>query len=1484
LEQLESRFALSTTPLITEFMASNDSTLADGDGNYSDWIEIYNPTSTTIDLAGWHLTDDSNNLDKWTFPSRPQSVLDPGEYLVVFASGQPTEAYVDSSGALHTDFALSAEGEYFALTDPSEMVIHEFAPSFPAQTPDASYGIVQESSTLVASDAPTTVHIPTNGSLGLSWTTAAFDDSSWISGTSGVGYEQGGGAITATAYGTFVGAVGSQQYGGSLGMDFDVNFPITVSQLGVFDSGSNGLSRTITSQIWSRNGNSGSLLASLTFTPGNPGTLVGGDRFKPLGSPLILPPGSYTVVAYGYGVGEPNGNAAEGGPLDSQKTLNDGGGRISFVGSSRYGNAGSFPSTQDSVGANRYSAGTFQYQISAYDEYIATDVETFMRNVNASAYARYEFSLADPNLFTALTLNAQYNDGFAAYLNGTLVATRNSPGSLTWNSAATTERTALQSTTPESINLTAHLGLLNAGNNVLAIHALNNSVNDGAFLILPQLTANQALGIPEHKYFDNPTPGSPNDANSTFDGFVDEVTASVKRGFFTSPFNLTLSSTPGATIRYTTNGIPPTSTTGTVYTGSIPINSTTTLTAVAFKNGLRDSAAVTNTYLFLDDVVLQSGTPTDYPSDWNGYAADYDISQSSSHLPLIAGNPGLTVPQARDAIKNSLLSIPTLSIVIPEDDLFDSSTGIYANPAARGDNWERAASIEYILPDGSEGFQINGGLQIMGFTSRNLGFNPKLSMRVVFKNEYGPSRLNYPFFENTSVDSFNTIALRANARDNWSFSGSRAGATYLKDEFAKLTQADMGALATSGKFVHLYINGIYWGLYNPTERPDGDFATDYLGSSSAGYDAVKFCAPEEAVDGDTIKWDELRTLARAGLGSDAAYQFIQGNNPDGTRNPAYQVLLDVDSFIDFIINGQYIGSEDWPGNYYAIRDRGPDSKGFQFFTWDNDLAFTSNKVQTDPGHTWWMQSPGEIDIAIRANPEYRLRFADRVHELYFNDGALTPTASIARWNGLADGVREALIAESARWGDTYGSLYTPNNQWETAISSVANYLATRSDDVLNDLRAHGLYPNVEAPTFNQQGGQVTHGFDLTISAPGSSIFYTLDGSDPRDPGGWISTSAIQYSVSPIDITEGVTIRARAVSGGQWSAVNNATFTINTLADVTNLRLTELHYHPAAPSTAEINAGFTDEDEFEFIELHNISNEPIELKNVTASGGIDLTFTNSTVLAPGERVVLVENQPAFEFRYGLMPRIVGKWSGKLANNGEMITLSDAGGQIIHQFTFLDGNDPGEEEWPTEPDGNGPSLVVIDTEGNYNDGTNWKASNVVNGTPGSDEPAPILGDFNLDGYVDNVDLDLWKSGYGTLYGGRDFLNWQRNFTGPPQLAAITTETVEPQLTSGRKLPASGWSLSYVSAIGYTERSQATEFSVADLMRLPDVNRESNEVAADFAFEAIYRKPAFGSHEVPAGLLAPSNKTQQEKANALTDEGLDQFLFEEINASII
>ena len=165
------------TLLISEVMANNERTFRDDFGQFSDWIEIHNPGPDSINLNGYFLTDDASNLQKWMFPSR---ALASGRYLVVFASGVNR---VDPDQALHTNFRLSSSGEYLALVRPDGVsVIDEFAPAFPPQAADVSYGLAVEElsgGVVVPENAAIRMLVPT-GDLGADWTQINYNDSEWI--------------------------------------------------------------------------------------------------------------------------------------------------------------------------------------------------------------------------------------------------------------------------------------------------------------------------------------------------------------------------------------------------------------------------------------------------------------------------------------------------------------------------------------------------------------------------------------------------------------------------------------------------------------------------------------------------------------------------------------------------------------------------------------------------------------------------------------------------------------------------------------------------------------------------------------------------------------------------------------------------------------------------------------------------------------------------------------------------------------------------------------------------------------------------------------------------------------------------------------------------------------------------------------------------------------------------------------------------------
>ena len=184
-----SHLTFAAGPVLSEFVALNQSSLRDADGDSSDWIEIVNGSDVATNLAGWHLTDEAARPGKWTFPSTP---LGPGGFLVVFASGKDRTV---AGQELHTNFRLNNEGEYLALTRPDNSIASEFAPSFPPQGPDIAYGTSLSAITSlnpVLEGAACRYLVPTNAVLGDTWTRPGFDSSSWLSGAAPLGFDTGG--------------------------------------------------------------------------------------------------------------------------------------------------------------------------------------------------------------------------------------------------------------------------------------------------------------------------------------------------------------------------------------------------------------------------------------------------------------------------------------------------------------------------------------------------------------------------------------------------------------------------------------------------------------------------------------------------------------------------------------------------------------------------------------------------------------------------------------------------------------------------------------------------------------------------------------------------------------------------------------------------------------------------------------------------------------------------------------------------------------------------------------------------------------------------------------------------------------------------------------------------------------------------------------------------------------------------------------------
>ncbi len=1121
-------------PVITEFVAANMTGVTDSDGDASDWIEIYNPGASSVSLKDWYLTDDPAVLDKWSFPTM---TLSGGSYRLVFASGKNRR---DPAAELHTNFRLNGDGEYLALVRPDgSAVAQEFAPAFPPQKTDFSYGIGRRVTItpIVSAHAPVRVLLPDDDSLGTAWTggNEPFNDAAWTHGNGGVGY------VTMVPGFLVRNCLASTGVCTLAAAEQVVSTPslqarVTVVNSAVIDFAGNGAcchyarDMLFPGAAAGADENNFAVLATGIVTIPEAGPWTFGVQSDD-GFVLDLTNGEKSFrISYP----DPRGPADTLGVFDvttpgeySLRLLmyECGGGAMVelFAAQGSFGawTADAFRLVGDveggglAVESEIAEAGT----PGGFHDLIGTDLLGAMYGAATSAFVRVPFTVADPAAYTTLFLRMRYDDGFVAYMNGVEVARRNAPATLTNSAHSLASRPGTSALVIDSINISSYLSLLVPGENVLAFHGLSYAPTSSDFLLSAEL-AEIVVEEDMAGFFSPPTPGAAN--NTIFDDFVRDTHFSAHRGFLSAPIDLEITTdTPGAEIRYTLDGTRPTATEGLVYMAPLRIDRTTCVRAAAFKAGLIPTNVDTQTYIFLDDVVrqdYQAALDAGFPDMWGGIAPDYGMDSR------VIGQTGPDSFNGKYAatIKDDLRTLPTMSIVLPLDDLFGTN-GIYTNSVQRGLGYERAASVELIHPDGTIGFQEDCGLRMQGGYFRSHDATLKHSFRLLFKGIYGATKLRYPLFGPGAPDRFDQITLRAGANDSYSWVGPWGRTLYTRDSFMRRTGLDMGRVESHETFVHLYINGFYWGMYNPVEHLDSSFSATYFGGDKENWDIIK--QGGWATSGTADAWNLMLTTCTQGLSGNTAYYRLQGLFTDGTPNPAVPNLLDVQNFIDYMIINLYGGNTDWPhNNWRTARDR-DHGAGFKFYLWDTEFALglgsdlNTNLVGANNG----VAAPWP---ALKANADFRMLLADRLQKHFFNGGVLAVDSSrpawdpshpernrpAARFKEVCDAVQSAMVAESARWGDMHrtGPL-TRDEHWAPERDNLLrNYFPQRSGVVLQQFRSAGLFPNVTAPVFSRFGGSIEPGFVLKMTEGDGAIYYTLDGTDPRLPGGGLAPNAILY--------------------------------------------------------------------------------------------------------------------------------------------------------------------------------------------------------------------------------------------------------------------------------------------------------------------------------------------------------------------------------------
>ncbi|MEW5961472.1 MAG: CotH kinase family protein [Chloroflexota bacterium] len=479
------------------------------------------------------------------------------------------------------------------------------------------------------------------------------------------------------------------------------------------------------------------------------------------------------------------------------------------------------------------------------------------------------------------------------------------------------------------------------------------------------------------------------------------------------PLLLTLKNQAAGAIRYTTNGAVPSAASAS-YSGPIPINQSTVIRAQLFgADGAPIGPLYTKSYIL----------------------ANYEQT------------------------------IPVMSVTADWGDL----NSLHANPAEHGKEWERPINLEYFEPGGLPGFNVAAGIRIHGNFSRL--FNLKKSYRIYFSKSYGgPGNLDYPVFEDTPVTKFDKLVLRAGFQDTFTHRGipDRADrhleAKYISDQVVRNLHRDMGQPIAHGRWVLLYLNGQFWGLYNLTERIDLQMLRSYSEKDAEWDVIVKESGWEEGV------WYNREEVRDGGYGSWLENQnWVGGADftiPENIGELEWRVNME--NVFSYMFLQAYVQHTDWPSANWVVYRRW-DERGlapeiqWRMMVWDAEDTFGSGEGgQVDLNTLVRVYSPHDSITRILEKPfigncGFKHKFVNRAREYLGVENQYgkpeTEVGQLSKERVRAEIIKQAEIVrpfiqmETERWAPDL-----PGPQiFEQNIQNMLHFVDMRQEVILHHL-------------------------------------------------------------------------------------------------------------------------------------------------------------------------------------------------------------------------------------------------------------------------------------------------------------------------------------------------------------------------------------------------------------------------------------------------
>ena len=926
-----------------------------------------------------------------------------------------------------------------------------------------------------------------------------------------------------------------------------------------------------------------------------------------------------------------------------------------------------------------------------------------------SVFARKTFQIDDPTMITKALFHIDYDDGYIAYLNGEEFSRRNmgAPNTQVYYNETTTglhEAEIYSGGFPEEISIDLNEFPIFSGDNTLAVEVHNYNTSSSDLSCIPFLTLgynseinnptepHQLMVLPSsylHTNFKLSSNGddlilSDQDENvidSIFTGTL-ETDMSLGRYFESSSWVLFAEPTPGS------------SNSTSSYAGALsPIE-------FSMASGFYNQAQISVELSTPDESATIYFTTDGTTPTMNDFNYGYSIPLTSTTVIrarafLNGWLPSETESKTYIFGEDEAEGLPVVFLSTDPSSFFDEDTGMYVmGPNASGDfpyfganfweDWERPIHFEILETDGS-GYAANAGVKIFGGWSRAF---PQKSFSIFSRSYYGPSTFDYGLFPDSGIDSYEAFILR-NSGNDWE-------STMLRDGFITSLTNDLNIDHQQYRPAVLYLNGEFWGIQNIREKVNEHFLASHHLINAENIDLldIQGVNEENIVHGTNIDYVNLLDYLE---NQDMGDPIVQN---------ALEQWIDIESYMSYQAFQIFIDNRDWPGNNIKFwRDHRVGGKwrwilydtDFGFSIWESN-AYTYNTLSfaLNPNGPGWPNPPWSTFLFRRMmdNDHFKNSFINIYCD--FLNTVFQPDYLISHLDSIANNIEDIIPVHRDRW---YNNGNWPNStvNWQNRINTMANFSINRRSYAINHIKNQFDLPNIAQTSLSivPEGSGSIQLNTLKIIESGWNGYYfpTIPIEARAIPNeGFQFSSWLQFPDSS------ATIRVQVTDPFTLTAV----FIPSNLSSGTTV-INEINYNSSDDYNSDdwvelINPGETEIDISDWI-----------LKDDDNSHGY--TIPDETVIQPNNYLVLAKDMDLFSSSYPNINNVIGPFDFSLSGGGDQVRIFDNAGVLIDSVQY-DDIDP----WPVEPDGNGPTLELINPTLDNLLSESWAAS-TDNGTPGA-----------------------------------------------------------------------------------------------------------------------------------------------------------------------